>query len=259
MLERLTVWCGEQSWLNNPSINVGHTQPLMAKALLGSNVFSKMARPLRRFLAGGDRCCRGFGFSIICQCTWMPNWVLHKSLDHHHPKNPSNSNIIQYPQGCPFPRHECLPLHLVKGALESRAIMWDLLGFPHDHLSSTCSSESAVGHCHDTWLGPKSDEEWRNISAFVDLKFGSASLANRKIKYIYIYSIIHIRILDTSWTSFNISAVHHMKSSLNTSETNHHKRSPQRVTAQLRCCSTRPSAGPRVLSQPFWATSDKLC
>lgn len=187
MLERLTVWCGEQSWLNNPSINVGHTQPLMAKALLGSNVFSKMARPLRRFLAGGDRCCRGFGFSIICQCTWMPNWVLHKSLDHHHPKNPSNSNIIQYPQGCPFPRHECLPLHLVKGALESRAIMWDLLGFPHDHLSSTCSSESAVGHCHDTWLGPKSDEEWRNISAFVDLKFGSASLANRKIKYIYIY------------------------------------------------------------------------
>lgn len=32
---------------------------------------------------------------------------------------------------------------------------------------------------------------------------------------------------------------------------NHHKRSPQRVTAQLRCCSTRPSAGPGSWANHF--------
>lgn len=88
----------------------------MAKAVLGSNVFSTIARPLRRFLAGegpGAAKVSDFGRPTndrAAEGTYhLPMQI--DALDHDHPKNPSNSTI---PKSVLFPGMNACPCILSK-------------------------------------------------------------------------------------------------------------------------------------------------
>lgn len=111
---------------------------------------------------GGARRCQGFGFRTPYKRQGSRRYLSSANANWCSWSRPSQKSIqLHYPQICPFPGHERLPLHLVKRAWESRSIMWNFLwsygwgSYVTYHLSSTCSSKSAVGQCHDTWLGPK--------------------------------------------------------------------------------------------------------
>lgn len=269
MLERLTVWCW-RTVMAQHSINQRWAHPATdGKSSAWQQRIQHDGKAIETLpCRGGARRCQGFGFRvsdalqttgqqkvlIICQCKLM---LLITTIPKIHP-TPLSPNL-SFSQAWTLAPASCQKsLGIKVNHVEFPMVLW--LGLlchvsfvKHLQLQKCCRALP----WHLTWS--KSDEEWIHISYILICRFevGFCKLSKlRNSIYIYIFHHSH-KNLDTSEhpSIFQQFIIRNQRST--------HLKSPQKIASKghgpTSLLFDPAQRRPRVLSQPFQDTSDKLC